>query len=271
MAFVFATSLLAVACTAGGGSGRSARVSESPDDSHRSPPSGELTIFAAASLTEVYGDIATSFEHDYPNVDVVLNFAGSQSLRTQIEHGATPQLFASANQKHIDKLLDLGMIDESTIFAENQMVIVVPASNPGHVESLDDLATTSHVVLAGSDVPAGSYAEKVLAKADSARGDDFASKVLDNVVSRELDVRSTLQKVVLGEANAAMVYATDAASVGDKVKVIRIPEELNVIAEYPIAKINGSGKGRLGQLFIEYLGSETGRAALEAHGFRTIP
>jgi molybdate transport system substrate-binding protein len=233
--------------------------------------SGELMVFAAASLTDAYRAVARDFEEAHPKVKVVLNFAGSQSLRTQIEQGATPQVFASANQKHMTRLREQGLINDFHVFAQNEMVIVVPRSNPGRVSSLEDLATTSHIVLAGPQVPAGSYAEKVLARAQAGYGSDFAKRVIDRVVSRELDVRSALQKVVLGEANAAVVYATDAASVGDSVRSVELPAEYNVVAEYPIAKINGSGNGQLGQLFIKYVLSDAGQRRLAEFGFKKPP
>jgi len=225
-------------------------------------------IFAAASLTEAFQRIAADFEDEHPDVDVVLNFAGSQSLRTQIEHGASPHVFASANQEHIQLLVDADLVIDSVPFATNEMVIVVPAANPSNIHSLADLANAERLVIAGDNVPAGAYAERVLSKANSVHGSSFSDRVLDNVVSRELNVRQALQKVVLNEADSALVYATDAASAGDKVRVIRIPEELNVVATYPIAMIEGSGGSKLAKMFVTHLNSDIGLKRLDEFGFK---
>ncbi len=220
-----------------------------------------LTVFAAASLTDAFTAIGRDFEAANPDTKVVFNFAGSQSLRTQLDHGASADLFASANVKHMDALVGAGLIGSHAPFVRNRMVIVTPADNPAGVTSLQDLATTERIVLAGSDVPAGAYADRVLQSAGLAR------TVNGNVVSRELDVRQTLQKVVLGEANAALVYATDAASAGSKVNVVEIPPGHNITAEYPIAVLTGAERAGLAQRFLGFLRSDTARARLESFGF----
>lgn len=228
----------------------------------------EVVVFAAASLTEAFKQIAEDFKQANPGVDVKMNFAGSQSLRTQIENGAQPQVFASANAKHMNTLVGKKLVDEPVTFVHNELVIAVPAANPAGIQSLRDLPKAKRLVLAGKNVPAGAYAEKMLANASKAYGADFAERVHEQVVSRENHVRQTLQKVVLGEADAAVVYATDAASAGDKVKSIAIPAELNVIASYPIATVKGSPNAKLGKKFLEFVLSDAGKARLKAHGFR---
>lgn len=226
-----------------------------------------LTVFAAASLTDVFSEAGAEFERTNPGVEVVFNFAGSQSLRTQIEHGAQADLYASANAKHMNDLAGDGLVLAPRTFASNRLVVVVPRDNPGRLATFADLATTDRIVLAGPDVPAGAYAERVVTAADRELGGAFGKRVMDRVVSRELDVRQALQKVVLGEANAALVYATDAASAGDKVKVIDVPERYNVVADYPIARHANAQRPGLALRFVEHLQSARGRATLERHGF----
>lgn len=229
---------------------------------------GKLTVFAAASLTEAFTDLAKEFEKQHPNVKVRLNFAGSQSLRTQIENGAPADVFASANQKHMEALGDHGLAASSFDFAANEMVIVVPASNPAGIRKLEDLPKAKRLVLAESSVPAGGYAEAVIELAGGELGGSFEPRVMKRVVSREMHVRQTLQKVVLGEADAAMVYATDAASAGEKVISIPIPRELNVRAAYPISAIKGAPKPGLAKRFVDFVRSESGQQTLEGYGFR---
>lgn len=231
---------------------------------HRHEP---LVIFAAASLTDVFTAVTTDFEAAHPDIDVKVSFAGSQSLRTQIEQGARPQLFASANARHMDALHRRGLAAEPVIFAYNTMVIVVPAKNPAGITSVEDLPRAERIVLAGEAVPAGSYAERVLLKARSVYGADFASRINASIVSREPNVRAVLQKVVLGEADAAIVYASDARAAGTRVGVISIPRGLNVMASYPIAAVTGASGSPLGQQYMDYLLSTAGAATLERFGF----
>ena len=244
--------------------GCSSRGNASPD----TEPRGTLVVFAAASLTDVFTVIAADFEAAYPDIEVKLNFAGSQSLRTQINNGAQPQVFASANAEHMDALRDSGLVDEPVVFAHNEMVIAVPVANPAGIESGADLANARRLVLAGENVPAGAYAAAVIDKASSSYGADFAERVNRRVVSREMDVRHTLQKLLLGEADACMVYATDAAAAGDGIRSIAIEAEHNVVASYPIAALSRSPRAHLGRLFVEFVGSQAGIDALEQHGFR---
>ena len=228
---------------------------------------GTVTVFAAASLTEAFTALGEAFEREHPQADVIFNFAGSQSLRTQIENGARAEVFASANPKHLEALVSGGLAEAPVVFAHNRMVIAVPAANPARITSLADLANARRLVLAGEAVPAGAYAARVLARADAALGGGFRERVLSRVVSREVHVRATLQKVVLGEADAAMVYATDAAAAGDKVTSIAIDGEHNVIADYPIAVLREAERPGLGQRFIEFIRSDAGRQILVEHGF----
>lgn len=220
----------------------------------------EVVVFAAASLAEAFTQIAKDFENAHPGLDVKLSFAGSQSLRAQIQHGARPDVFASANVLHAEMLQRRGLIDTPVIFAHNAMVIVVPASNPAGIEKLAELPDARRLVLAQQAVPAGAYADAVLAK----MGPDFVAKVHARVVSREPNVRQVLQKVVLGEADAAIVYATDAAVATDRVEIIPIPREHNVVAAYSIAVVTGSARG---ELLVDHVQSRAGQDTLARFGF----
>ena len=230
-------------------------------------PANELTVYAAASLTDVFEDMAKDFERENPGTSISLSFAGSQSLRTQIEHGAQPDLFASANHNHLDRLRKRGLVTRPLAFATNRLVIVVPPENPAGIKSLADLRNAERLVLADTSVPAGAYAESILQKLDE-DGAGVSAGILKRVVSRELHVRQALHKVVVGEADAAMVYATDAASAGNRVEIIEIPASFNVKASYPIATINGTHRSVLAKRFVDHLRSPSGSAVLVSHGFR---
>lgn len=228
---------------------------------------GTLTIFAAASLRDAFGTLGTTFEREHPGVNARFNFAGSQELETQIEQGAPADVFASADTKHMDAAHKAGLVDAPTLFATNVPVIVVPADNPGKVRSLEDLARVKVLVVGTAEVPIGKYTLQILDKAKSRYGADFPSRVQARVVSRELNVRQVLNKVMLGEADAAIVYRTDARSAGDKVRVVEIPPELNVVADYPIATVTKARNAELARAWINLVTGPAGQAALETAGF----
>jgi molybdate transport system substrate-binding protein len=226
-----------------------------------------LTIFAAASLRDVFGALGTTFEREHPGVKTQFNFAGSQELRTQIEQGAPADVFASADDRHMDAAHRAGLVDAPKPFATNAPVIVVPADNPGKVKSLADLATVKRLVIGAPQVPIGAYTLRILDKAKAQYGADFPARVQAHVVSRDLNVRQVLTKVTLGEADAGIVYRTDARSAGDKVKVIEIPAELNVLAEYPIATVTKAPHPDLAQAWVTLVTGPAGHAALKDAGF----
>jgi len=226
-----------------------------------------LTVFAAASLRDVFGPLGATFEREHPGVKAQFNFAGSQELRTQIEQGAPADVFASADNKHMDAARKAGVVDAPKLLATNAPVIVVPADNPGRVKSLADLATVKRLVIGAPEVPIGTYTLQILDKAKAQYGADFPARVQANVVSRDLNVRQVLTKVTLGEANAGIVYRTDARSAGDKVKVIEIPAELNVLAEYPIATVSRAPNADLARAWVTLVTGPAGQAALRDAGF----
>ena len=217
----------------------------------------ELTVFAAASLRESLLDLAEGFEQQHAGVHVALQFAGSQQLRVQIENGARADVFASADEAQMAKLGELA--PRPAIFAHNEPVLIVPRDNPAGLTVFRDLPRARSVVLGAVEVPVGAYTARILAAANM----DIEAQV----VSRELNVRSVLTKVALGEADAGIVYRTDAISAGNDVRIIPIPAELNVRAGYPIAVLAHAPQPALAAQFVELVRSPAGRKALERFGF----
>ena len=234
--------------------------------------SGNLTIFAAASLTEAFNQMKADIESANPGTKLTFNFAGSSALRTQITQGAQADVFASADQANMDPLVQAGDIDgDTSIFAGNRLVLLLPANNPANIKSLKDLANSGvKLVLAQEQVPVGNYARQSLDKlsADPAYGSDFKDKVLANVVSNELNVKDVVAKVQLGEADAGIVYKTDASSADQsKVTMIDIPDQYNVLAQYPVGVVKGGSNADGARAFIQYLLSPAGQAVLNKYGF----
>ena len=232
---------------------------------------GEVIIFAAASLTNVFTAIEADLEAANPGLDLIFNFAGSQALVTQLSEGAPADVFASADNPKMNAAIEAGVISgEPAEFARNRLAIVVPADNPAGIETIADLDNDGvQLVLAAEDVPVGGYARTSICAAETAGvdGDDFAAAVAANVVSNESNVRSVLAKVSLGEADAGIVYLTDVApDVAGDVRVIEIPSELNVIASYQIAAVQG-GNAEAVAAFISYILSPEGQATLAEFGF----
>jgi molybdate transport system substrate-binding protein len=222
----------------------------------------ELTVFAAASLREVFEDLGRAHEARTPGLTVRLSFAGSQELRVQIEHGARADVFASADLEHMAALEEAGRVEAPRIFARNAPVVVVPADNPAGLAAFADLPRARRVVLGAPAVPIGAYTERILDRA----GADFKRRVLARVVSRELNTRQVLAKVALGEADAGVVYRTDAAA-ATRVRAIPIPDDLNVLADYPVAALKDAPQAAAAGAFVDLLLSPEGQKRLAAAGF----
>ncbi len=256
------------ASPAGGGRGEP-RTAASPADFPEE--GGELTVFAAASLTEPFEQIAGDLEAAHPGLDITFNFAGSQALATQLNEGAAADVFASANgAQMVAAIADGSVAGEPATFARNRLAIVVAAGNPAGVERPADLGADGvRLVLTQADAPAGRYARESVCRMgeDAATyGDRFVERVAANVVSEEEDVRGVLTKVQLGEADAGIVYVSDALGARDLGAVIAIPEGVNVVASYPIAAMAG-GDDALAAAFIGYVLGPEGQATLAAFGF----
>lgn len=232
-----------------------------------------LNVFAAASLTDAFTEIGKEFEAAHPGVTVSFNFAGSQALRTQIEEGAPTDVFASANKTEMDTLISGSFVapDAPRIFLSNKLVVILPSNNPAALEKLEDLAKPGiKLVLAAEEVPVGKYARQALDAMNGQFGADFKEKVLANVVSNEDNVKQVVAKVQLGEADAGIVYTSDAVA-APELKSIGIPAELNVIAKYPIAPLTKSTNADLATAFIDSVLSAHGQAILQKWGFAPVP
>ena len=235
---------------------------------------GELTVFAAASLTDAFGQMESDLEAANPGLAITYNFAGSQALVTQLSEGAEADVFASANNAQMQAAIDNGSISEEPVtFVRNRLAIVTPADNPAGMDAPADLGNPDlRLVLAQAEVPVGRYSrESICAMGqDSATyGDDFVNRVASNIVSEEEDVRDVLAKVQLGEADAGMVYVSDADIAGDDVQIIDIPDDVNIVATYPIAAVAG-GDQALADAFIAYVLGADGQATLGEYGFEPI-
>ncbi|HEV2107715.1 MAG TPA: molybdate ABC transporter substrate-binding protein [Thermomicrobiales bacterium] len=232
---------------------------------------GELTVFAAASLTDAFTEIKADLEADVPGLEITFNFGGSQALATQLAEGAEADVFAPADQARMQAAVEAGRIAGEPIpFASNRLAVVVPADNPAGIRTPADLAGEGvKLVLAQPEVPAGRYARQAIcrmAEETAAHGEDFAGRVAANIVSQEEDVRGVLTRVQLGEADAGIVYVSDAVAAGDAVTTIEIPDNVNVVASYPTAEVAG-GDHALAAAFIAYVLSPEGQATLGEYGF----
>lgn len=226
-----------------------------------------LVVFAAASLRDVFGAVAADFRRDHPGVEVQLAFAGSHELRAQLEHGAPADVFVSADERHMIALREAGRVGEPVVVARNEPVVVVGRDAGEGIRSLADLPRVPRLVIGAAEVPIGRYTAQILDRAATTHGADFRARVEARVVSREIDVRQVLAKVVLGEADAGVVYRTDAVSAGDAVRVVTIPAAMNVVATLPAAIVEGAAHARLARAWIDLLLSKEGQDILRRAGF----
>ena len=235
--------------------------------------STKLTIFAPAVLTGAFNETAQAFEANNSGVTVVFNYAGSQVLATQIKLGANADVFASADQKNMKDVRDAGLMNNSsiTLFAQNTLAIIVPTGNPANITNLNDLAKSGvKLDIANSSAPCGNYTLQMLARAsnNTTYGSGFKNSVLANVVSTETNANDIVAKVALGQADVGVVTTADVpAAYKDKVTVIKIPDSVNVIAQYPIGVLSGSQKAQQAQSWINYVTSPAGQAILLKYGF----
>jgi molybdate transport system substrate-binding protein len=231
----------------------------------------DLVVFEASSLKDAFAKLAQRFEKDNAGVKVVTNAAGSQELRTQIEHGAAADVMASADRKHMDALLSQGLVVAPSVFTCNEPVVVVRAALAPSIRTLADLPRAERIVIGVPDVPIGAYTLQILKRAAAKYGADFPKRVEAKVASRELNVRQVLAKIALGEADAGVVYRSDAIAARGKVEILAIPAELNVIAEYPIATLKAAPRPDLARRWIDLVKSAEGTAALREAGFSACP
>lgn len=236
----------------------------------------ELIVFAAASLTDAFGELGRNFEAANPGVSVIFNFAGSQQLVQQISQGAPADVFASANRVQMENVITSGEVVSGTqrAFVRNRLVVIHPQANSAGLTRLEDLAKPGlKLVLAAKEVPVGSYSLDFLRKASELPQytSAYSETVLANVVSYEENVRAVLSKVALDEADAGIVYSSDVTlDAADKVGRIDIPDQLNTLAAYPIAPLKEAPQAALAEQFVEYVLSPEAQQVLVKYGFISV-
>jgi len=219
----------------------------------------EIVVSAAASLTDAFADIEVAFEEAHPGEDVVLNLAGSSSLREQILEGAPVDVFASADESNMDDVVAAGeTMGEPVTFAVNFLQIAVPGGNPAGIVGLEDFANEELLIgVCAEEVPCGDLARQALGKAG----------VTPSIDTHEPDVRALLTRVEAGELDAAITYVTDVASAEEAVDGIEIPDTANVAAEYTIAVLARAVDQEAAGAFIEFVRSGEGQGIMGEHGF----
>jgi molybdate transport system substrate-binding protein len=219
----------------------------------------ELIVLAAASLTGVFESIEDRFTPMHPGISTKFSFESSATVAAQVQQGIEADVIATADEETMAELESADLLDEPPqVFALNELAIIVEPGNPQDVQGLSDLARDDlKVVLAAEEVPAGAYARQAL----------DAANVEVEPVSLEEDVKAVVSKVSLGEADAGIVYLTDAKAAGSAVSTVTLPQEQNVVARYPIAVLDAAPNGRLAEDFVALVLSEDGRRALAEEGF----
>lgn len=218
-----------------------------------------LTVFAAASLTEVFGELGARFEAEHPGTAVEFSFAGSSALAAQLAQGAPADVFAAADTASMDLVADaVGVSRGPVVFARNTLRIAVPEGNPAGIDSLGDLAADGvDVALCAAQVPCGAASRAVL---------DAAGAEVEPV-SWEEDVKAALARVRLGEVDAALVYRTDVAAAGSAVRGLDFPEAAQAVNDYPIAVVDGASEADLAEAWITLVTSPEGEKILDDAGF----
>ncbi|HEX2283960.1 MAG TPA: molybdate ABC transporter substrate-binding protein [Mycobacterium sp.] len=227
-----------------------------------SAPTGpRLVVFAAASLKNTFTAIGERFKTEHPGASIEFNFAGSSDLVTQLTQGAIADVFASADANNMAKAAQAGLLEGAPIeFATNTLVIAVAPGNPKRVASFADLNRPGlAVVVCAPQVPCGAATERV----------ETATGVRLDPVSEESSVTDVLNKVTTGQADAGLVYVTDAMGAGDQVATVRFPEAAGAVNTYPIAVLKDAPEAGLGQAFVDMVVGETGRKVLRDAGFGT--
>lgn len=252
--------LLAGAC---GSSGASTPAPATGGTAAGDALSGNLTVFAAASLTESFNEMGKAFEAEHPGVKVTFSYGASSDLATQLAQGAPADVFASADQANMRKVTDGGIVTATpTVFTHNLPRIIVGAGNPKKIATVADLARPDlAVVICAPEVPCGRYAAAIFTNA----------KVAVTPKSLEQNVKAVVTKVTAGEADAGIVYSTDVKAAGAKAAGVDIPKDVNVIADYPIAPVAKSANAAAARAFTDFAASPQGQRILDSYGFLSQP
>lgn len=256
-AAVLTAALLVPLAACGSDDKKDTGAKASSSSSASGAPQADLTVLAAASLTDVFKTAGAAYEKENPGTKVTFSFAGSQELAAQVKQGAPADALVTADTKTMDGLKsDTGA---PVVIAKNRLVIATGKGNPEKVENLKDLADTKlKVVLAAPEVPVGRYSKQIL----------DAQKIVVKPVSQEPNVRAVLSKVELGEADAGLVYKTDVASAAGKVEAVDIPDEQNAVASYPAATLKTSKHSAAAEAFVTWLSTPEAQKILADAGFQ---
>jgi molybdate transport system substrate-binding protein len=219
-------------------------------------PAGNVTVLAAASLSEAFKELGTAFEAKHPGSKVTFSFDASSALATQANNGAPADLFASADQPNMTKVTDAGNAKDPKVFAHNKLAIIVAKGNPKKVKGLADFTRISFVLCA-PEVPCGKYGAEALSKAG----------VKATPKSLETNVKAVVTKVTSGEADAGIGYVTDAKAAAASAEGVDIPDAQNVVAEYPMAVLKQSANTNLAYAFLDFILSSDAQAVLAKYGF----
>ena len=267
--------LVVVTVLAGcGGSGSSSAGGNGGSGGRGGQQGGTLTILAASSLTDAFAELGNIFEQQNPGTTVKTSLGASSDLLAQIQQGAPADVFASAAEEEMNTAVKDGLVaGKPEVFVKNREIIMVPHDNPANIKEFRDVANPGvRLVLAQKDVPAADYALQILDKANAQYGSDFKKAVLSNVVSRESDVRASVNRVVVGDAGATFGYASDyTPDIRDRVKVIPIPPDLNIIATYPIAALEDAKSPGLAKKWVDLVTSKEGQRVLKKWNFEPAP
>jgi molybdate transport system substrate-binding protein len=229
-----------------------------------------LVVFAASSLTAPLEEARPAFLGSRPQTQLTFNFAGSQTLRTQLEGGAYADVYASADQSEIEAAAESSMVlpGVEVEFARNSLTVILAPGNPGHIRSLEDLERPGvRLVIADESVPVGRYARQMLQQWEASRNPGFAERVLANVVSLEQNVSGVTTKVEVGEADAGIVYFSDLFGAAQGFQHLAIPEDVNPRAAYFAAPLSASRRPELAADFVGWLLGEEAQSIFAAHGF----
>jgi molybdate transport system substrate-binding protein len=219
---------------------------------------GDIAVFAAASLTDAFTELGTTFESENPGASVEFNFGASSALREQILAGAPADVFAAANTSNMDQVVEGGAASDPQDFVTNLLEIAVLAGNEAGVTGLDDFAKADLLIgLCAEEVPCGEFGREALANAG----------VTPSIDTNEPDVRSLLTKIEAGDLDAGIVYVTDVMAAGDTVEGVEIPADDNVVATYPIAALTDSANPDAADAFVEFVLSDEGQEILRSYGF----